>query len=281
MFSVIVLTFNSASTIERTLEPLRAISDDIHVVDSFSADNTAEVCERLGCKVVQHPFKNYADQRNWAIDNLALKYPWQMHIDADEQLEPDAVRLIRGLDLSTSQADGYILGRKLVFMGRTLKYGPLALTWHCRLFRTGYGRCEDRLYDQHFVCKGKVVKLPAYMLDHQDQSLSEWTARHNRWSDLEAQDVVQTSGLPRAGEVQAKGIGNIIERKRFAKAQYYRLPLFWRAFAYFLYRYIIRLGFLDGTEGLVFHSLQAFWFRFLVDAKIYEQSQSSIAAKGK
>lgn len=281
MLSIVILTYNSSSSIERTLKSLAELSNDLHVVDSFSTDNTIDICRRYGCHIVQRPFKNYADQRNWAIDNLPLRYSWQLHVDADEELERDAVYAIQGLDLAQSAFDGYMLGRKLVFMGRTLRFGPLALTWHCRLFRSGYGRCEDRLYDQHFVCKGRLTQLRAYMLDHQEQSLSEWTARHNRWSDMEAQDILQGTGIAGERQIEARGLGNVIERKRYAKARYYQLPLFWRAFAYFFYRYFLRLGFLDGREGLIFHSLQAFWFRFLVDAKIFEELHTDPAAMEK
>src|SRR5215471_9107894 len=93
--SVVILTFNSANSIERTLRAARQVSDDIHVVDSYSTDETIEICKRLGCKVVQHPFSNYADQRNWAIDNLTLSGSWQLHLDADEEL---TAKLVEGIN---------------------------------------------------------------------------------------------------------------------------------------------------------------------------------------
>jgi glycosyltransferase involved in cell wall biosynthesis len=267
--SVVILTFNSAATIARTLEPLRHLSDDIHVVDSFSNDETIEVCHQLGCQVVQRAFVNYADQRNWAIDTLSLKYDWQFHVDADEELTPELIRAIDALNLTSSPVDGYIVGRQIVFWGRVLRYGAIAKTWHYRLFRTGFGRCEDRLYDQHFVGRGTNRRLDACMLDHQDNTISEWIARHNRWSDMEAQEVLR--GGPASDEVvKPDAAGSAIERKRHAKKRYYELPLFWRSFAYFLYSYVLKLGFLDGTRGLVFYALQSLWFRFLVDVKIYE-----------
>lgn len=269
--SVIVLTFNSEASISRTLEGAFAISDDVHVVDSFSSDRTLEICGGYGTKIVQRTFSNYSDQRNWAIDSLPLKYSWQMHLDADEEITPPLVDIIRGLDLEAAQTDGYILGRKIVFLGRVLRFGGIARTWHYRLFRVGFGRCEDRLYDQHFVASGRVSTLNAFMLDYQEASLSSWTASHNRWSDLEAQEVVW--GPAATSEIEAKPTGNRIERRRFLKKRYYALPAFLRAFGIFAYRYILRLGFLDGTPGLIFHVLQGLWFRFLVDAKIFENRQ--------
>lgn len=270
MISAIILTYNSAASIARTIEAARLVSDDIHVVDSFSGDDTVAICEALGCHVVQRAFANYADQRNWAIDNLQLAYDWQLHLDADEELEADLAAAIKNIDFSRCPHDGFIVGRKIVFMGRTLRFGVLNKTWHLRLFANGKARCEDRLYDQHFVSpSGAIGRIDAYLLDHQEQSLSEWTLRHNKWSDLESNEILRGSKYQK-GVVAPALFGTVIERKRYAKSKYYMMPLFFRSFGYFLYRYILRGGFLDGHEGLVFHVLQGFWFRFLVDAKIYE-----------
>jgi glycosyltransferase involved in cell wall biosynthesis len=270
MISVVVLTFNCERSIGRTLRSLQPISDDIHVVDSFSTDRTLEICKEFDCSTVQHAFSTYADQRNWAIDTLALKYSWQLHVDADEELEPELIDRLRQLDLRATDYDGFILGRKIVVLGRVLRFGGIAKTWHCRLFRNGKGRCEQRLYDQHFLCSGKIGVIDAFMRDHQEGSLSHWTIQHNRWSDLEVAEIVGGDRRGKQDQVTPKLRGTMIERKRLYKNSYYRLPLFIRALLYFCYRYIVLFGFLDGREGLIFHVLQAFWFRFLVDAKIYE-----------
>lgn len=271
--SVVLLSFNSALTIARTINSLKHLSDDIHVVDSFSADDTVAVCTALGCKVVQRPFANYADQRNWAIDNLPLAHDWQLHVDADEEFTSELVDRIGAIDLAGTTCNGFIIGRKIVFMGKVMRFGAIGRTWHYRLFRMGYGRCENRLYDQHFVSAGPCETIPAYMLDHQDASLSEWTGRHNKWSDMEMREILNGSdarSVANVGLVAANAAGTLIEKKRFWKFVYYRLPLFSRSIGYFLYSYFIRLGLLDGRRGLVFCVLQSFWFRFLVDAKIYE-----------
>jgi glycosyltransferase involved in cell wall biosynthesis len=278
--SVVVLTFNSAPSIARTLRSVQAISDDIHVVDSFSQDDTVAICEAMGCKVVQHPFDNYAAQRNWAIDTLPLAHEWQLHVDADEELEPALQDALKRADLTGAAADGYIIGRKIVFLGKVLKYGSVNKTWHYRLFRRGFGRCENRLYDQHFVASGRTETIDAFMLDHQEMSIGEWTARHNRWSDAEAAEMLLAEAeTKREGQVEADPRGNPIQRRRHAKKRYYTLPLFWRAFLYTFYRYIICLGFLDGKPGLIYHFLQGFWFRFLVDAKMYERRLNDKAAR--
>lgn len=273
MLSAVLLTFNSERSIERTLSALQPLTADIHVVDSFSSDRTVDICRSFGCKVVQRPFANYADQRNWAIANLPLAHDWQIHLDADEELTPEAVTELGALLASSKDFDGVIIGRKIVFLGRVLRFGGVAKTWHCRVFRAGYGRCEDRLYDQHFTCSGKLERLPVFMLDHQEATLSQWTAAHNRWSDMEAEEVF---GAPDASakQVNPRMDGTAIERRRYYKGLYYRAPLMWRALLYFALRYIFQLGFLDGARGAIYHVLQGFWFRYLVDAKIYERQRT-------
>jgi hypothetical protein len=138
-----------------------------------------------------------------------------------------------------------------------------------RLFRNGAGRCEERKYDQHFyLTQGSAGQLQGYMIDEIRMSLSEWTARHNRWSDAEVME--QTEAL-NAVHIQPRFWGNPLERKRFLRGLYNDAPLFVRPYALFFYRYFLRLGFLDGWEGFVFWTLQTFWFRFLIDAKLFEQ----------
>ncbi len=269
--SAVILTYNSAASIARTLGAVRGLTTDIYIVDSFSTDETLDICRTAGCQVHQRPFLNYADQRNWAIDNLDLQGEWQIHLDADEELGAGAAETIRAAVVGAQEADGFILCRKLVFLGRVLRFGGIARTWHCRVFRRGAGRCEDRLYDQHFLCSGPTRVLDATIFDHQEASLADWTASHNRWADFEAAELLAQSGpMPRSHQIQARLAGNVIERRRYHKARYYQMPLFLRPLLYFLVRYVFQLGLLDGRPGLIYHVLQGFWFRFLVDAKVFE-----------
>jgi hypothetical protein len=157
-------------------------------------------------------------------------------------------------------------------MGRWIRHGGHYPSYHLRLFRRHKGRCEDRLYDQHFVVNGKVKPLDSDYLDIVATNLSTWTLRHARWADLEASEMLAQDDQRR--QVRPDLLGNPIERRRWFRNTYARCPLFARAFAYWSYRYLLRLGFLDGKEGLIFHFLQGFWFRFLVDAMIYEQHKA-------
>jgi glycosyltransferase involved in cell wall biosynthesis len=269
--SVIILAFNSVDTIGATLVQARGISDDIHVVDSFSTDDTVALCRQHGAQVVQHAFENYGVQRNWAIDNLVLRYPWQLHLDADERLTPELIASVRSLPEDPPES-GFLVARLVQFLGRQLRYGGMSPTWHLRLFRNAAGRCEERMYDQHFyLAQGSAGRLQGYMIDEIRMSLSEWTARHNRWSDAE---VMEQKATPAGVRIPPRLLGNPMERKRFLRRLYNDAPLFVRPFALFFYRYVLRLGFLDGKEGFIFWTLQTFWFRFLIDAKLFEQRKN-------
>ena len=267
--SVVLLSFNSEATLGATLASARLVSDDIHVVDSGSTDKTLEIAAAAGARIVQHPFENYGRQRNWAIDNLPLKYGWQLHLDADERLTPELAARINALKPAfPAGIDGYFIPRLTHFLGHPIRHGGMYPIWHMRLFRNGQGRCEDRKYDQHFRCLGATAQLNAPMIDDVRMSLTEWTSRHNRWADAEADELLSPS---ESGVIEGRFAGNPVERKRALRGRYNRAPLFLRALGLFFYRYVLRLGFLDGKPGLIFFVLQTFWFRFLVDAKIYER----------
>jgi glycosyltransferase involved in cell wall biosynthesis len=271
--SVIILTFNSSDSLPATLASIEGLTDDVHVVDSGSTDGTVAIATDGGASVVPHAFENYGAQRNWAIDNVATRYRWQLHLDADERLTAELREEILALP-EESECSGYFLPRMLQFMGRVLRNGGMSPTWHMRLFVKGGGRCEAREYDQHFLCTGETERLRYPMIDDIRMTLTEWTYRHNRWSDAEVREMSQRNS---EGRIQGRIGGNPIERKRFLRRFYTGAPAFTRPFALFFYRYVVRLGFLDGMEGFIFYVLQTFWFRFLVDAKLYELRKKTLA----
>jgi glycosyltransferase involved in cell wall biosynthesis len=267
--SVIILSFNSERIIAETLRSAAEVSDDIHVVDSFSTDATLNIVQNFKAHLVQHEFENYGAQRNWAIDNLPLKYDWELHLDADERPDPVLIERLKNLKgRFPPHIHGYHIARLIYFMGRPIRYGGMFPIWHLRLFRHGRGRCENRQYDQHFYVDGATALLPGVMIDDIRMSLGEWINRHNRWSDAEVRELGQGAT---AGRIQGRLGGTPIQQKRFFRDIYNRLPLFVRPFLLFIYRYFFRLGFLCGKEGLIFFILQTFWFRFLIDAKLYEK----------
>jgi glycosyltransferase involved in cell wall biosynthesis len=269
--SVIVLTFNSAATLPQTLAAARLVSDDIHVVDSFSTDGSVELARAAGACVVQHPFERYDLQRNWAIEHLPLKHGWELHLDADERLTPAlAAEINERMAAPPDEVDGYMIPRLIHFLNAPIRHGGMYPNWHLRLFRRGKGRCERRLYDQHFLLPGggTVARLNEPMIDDMRMSLEEWTRRHLRWAEAQAAMAIEGGG---EGEIAGRWAGSPIERKRALRRFYGRVPPLLRPFRFFFYRYVLRLGFLDGVPGLIFFVLQTFWFHFFVDARIYER----------
>ena len=266
---VIVLTFNSANVIERTLRAALQVSGTVFVVDSGSSDATVDIATRLGCQLAHRPFKNYADQRNWAIDEFGQCSEWQLHLDADEVLDDMAIGEIRRVLAAPNGASGFIFRRRTYFLGQALRFGGND-NFHLRLFRTGSARCEDRLYDQHFVSDRPAVRLGGLLHDMNVGSLTEWTARHNRWSDMEAAELLRPEG-DNAGQIQARLSADPRERRRLYKGRYYQAPPILRAMLLFLYRYVLQGGFLDGRAGFFYAFFQVLWFRMLVDAKLCEK----------
>lgn len=266
---VVILTFNSANIIEETIQQALKVSRNILVIDSGSTDATVEIARANGCEILNRAFINYSEQRNWAIQQVESNYQWQLHLDADEVLDEAAISSILNVLNGNPAFEAYLIKRRDYFMGRMLRFSGVN-PWHLRLFRSGIGQCENRLYDQHFVATKPSGKLSGFMHDKNASSLTDWTARHNRWSDLEAEQILQEQEFS-ADVLQPKLFGDARERTRYIKGLYYRLPIGIRALSYFIYRYLFRLGFLDGTVGFYFAFFQAFWFRMLVDAKIFEK----------
>jgi glycosyltransferase involved in cell wall biosynthesis len=273
--SVIILAHNEETNLPHCLGSLMGLDCEIFVVDSGSTDRTVEIVRAGGVQVVAHAFENYAAQRNWAQQHLPLRGEWVLHLDADERLTPALVEEInRGLLAPPPDVDGFLLRKRTVFMGRWIRHGGHYPSYHLRLFLKDRGLCEERLYDQHFMVAGRVATLQHDYIDVVSSHLSTWTMRHARWAELEALEIL--TGRREAKRVKPKLLGTTVERRRWLRERlFWRSPLFVRAFGYWLYRYVFRLGFLDGIEGLIFHFLQGCWYRFLVDAHVYEARRSS------
>jgi glycosyltransferase involved in cell wall biosynthesis len=265
-----VLTYNEERNLPICLQSLEGLPCEVFVVDSGSTDKTVHIATEWGARVVQHPFENYASQRNWAQQNLPIQTEWVLHLDADERLTPQLVNEIKDVLRSPPDGvDGFLLRKRTFFMGRWIRHGGHYPSYHLRLFRKNHGFCENRLYDQHFIVKGEMAKLRHDYIDVVASDLATWSLRHVRWAGLEAIELQQP--LRSEGRLEPRLLGTPVERRRWLRANLYaRSPMFIRAFGYWLYRYFIRLGFLDGTQGLIFHFLQGCWYRFLTDARIYE-----------
>lgn len=272
--TVIVLTFNEEKNIGPCLDSIAPIGAPVFVVDSGSSDSTVALAQARGARVYSHPFDNYGAQRNWAQTNLPVETEWVLHLDADERLTPELANEIAALMKAPPEdMDGFLLRKRTFFLNRWIRHGGHYPSYHLRLFRLAKGRCEDRLYDQHYVVDGPVRQLEHDYIDVVASDLRSWSTRHVRWAEMEAREYGRIEEGTRGGHlVNADFNGNPIEQKRWLRERmYYRWPAFLRAFFYWFYRYFLRLGILDGKEGFLFHFLQGLWFRMLVDAMIAEQ----------
>jgi glycosyltransferase involved in cell wall biosynthesis len=270
--TAVILTLNEERHLARCIESVRLVATQVVVVDSFSSDKTIEIAKNLGAIVLQHEWSTHAKQFNWAIRNIADPQ-WILRIDADEYLTSALVDEIRHcLPRLAADVNGLFVGRRMAFQGRLIRHGGVFPIQVLRLFRHGHGQCEDRWMDEHIKVDGRTVSLRGELIDDNLQSLSWWTDKHNRYSSLEALDLLNVRyGFLPHDSVGRLEFGNRTSLKRWIKEHVYvRLPSGTRALAYFLYRYVFRFGFLDGREGTAFHFLQAFWYRYLVDAKINE-----------
>ena len=240
-------------------------------MDSFSTDQTAEVARRLGADLYAHPFTDHATQVNWALENTEINTQWVMRMDADEELTEElAAEIEQKLPRLSEGVAGVQLRRRMYFMNRWIRHGGIYPTLVLRLFRTGKAICEQRLMDEHMVLtEGKETAFTRDFIDNNTKDLAWWIQKHNWYSDREMAEYMGKQ--KEAVAVKPNFWGSQAERKRWLKYMvYYKTPLMRRAHWYFLYRYILRGGFLDGPEGLAFHFLQGYWYRFLVDAKILE-----------
>ncbi|MBI4335511.1 MAG: glycosyltransferase family 2 protein [Candidatus Omnitrophica bacterium] len=262
--SVIVLTYNEERHIERCLNSAYEWADEIFVVDSYSTDNTVGICRRYSENIYQHPFENYAAQRNWAQENLPIRNEWVFHLDADEAVSQELALELRKMFSRPVDCDGFIMARKTMFRNRWIKHGGHYPVYHLRLFKKANGGCEKRLYDQHYVVFSNIGKISGDIVNVINPDLRSWRAQHRRWAALEAQEVLLNSNRPMPPETSPAPMR---WRKRL-RHKYYKLPLFTRAVVYFIYRYVLRLGFLDGRQGFIFHFWQGLWYRWRIDAEI-------------
>jgi glycosyltransferase involved in cell wall biosynthesis len=271
--SVVILTYNEELHIERCIKSLLPVVKEIFIIDSFSTDKTVEIAESLGAKVYQNPWINYALQFQWGLDNCPIKTEWVMRMDSDEYILPELQNEISNkMESIENDISGIYIKRRVYFKDRWIKHGSYYPTWLLRIWRYKDGKIEERWMDEHIkLSTGKTIQFESDLVDDNLNDLTWWTTKHNNYATREAVDVLNIiHEFLKYDEVDSNFFGTQEERKRFLKKKYANLPLFTRPFIYFLWRYFIKLGFIDGKQGLIWHFLQGFWYRFLVDAKIYE-----------
>ncbi|MBH1461096.1 glycosyltransferase family 2 protein [Stenotrophomonas sp. GD03993] len=272
--SVVILTYNEEIHIARAIKSVKSFAAEVIVVDSYSNDRTTEIAESLGARIFFNRFVNQANQFQWAMDHCEIRSPWIMRLDADEIIYPDLSEEINShlpqLDESIS---GINLKRRHIFMNRWIKHGGRYPLLMLRIFRNGKGTVEDRWMDEHIqVSEGRTITFTGGFADHNLFDLSYFIDKHNRYATREAIEVINSRHELFSREaLSAEGSSGQASFKRWLKENAYnKVPFTVSSTAYFLWRYVVQGGFLDGREGLTYHFLQGYWYRFLVGAKVVE-----------
>lgn len=276
----VVLTRDEGHNIGACLGSVAGWTAEIFVVDSGSVDDTLSIAETFGARVFSHPFETHAKQWAWALRNLPVKTDWVLALDADQRVTPELRDEITEFisDPNNSTVNGCYVRRQQVFRGKWIKHGGYYPKYLLKLFRRGATQSDEGdLVDHHFRVKGRVAKLKNDIIeDNQNEArISTWIAKHNRYAMLQArEEFEQGRGLPRVG-AKPRLLGTPDERILWLKRVWVRLPLYARPLLYFIYRYVFRLGVLDGKQGFIFHFLQAYWYRLLVDINLDELRRPS------
>jgi glycosyltransferase involved in cell wall biosynthesis len=272
--SVIVPVRNEARNLPACLESLREVGE-VYVVDSQSTDATVEIARSFGAHVVQFHYQGgWPKKRQWAMESLPLAYDWIFLVDADEALTPELAQEIRRT-IQDSQFNGYHVALRMHFLGRKLRHSGARFE-KLSLFRRGLGRFECRLKDQdesmadmevheHVVVEGKTGRLKHPLLHRNVESLSHYIRKHDEYSNWEAR--VWLEGEANAQDLPPSLFGSQAQRRRWLRKKFFAVP--GSPLLFFFYKYIFRLGFLDGIPGLIYCSLQGIQF-FHIKAKIYE-----------
>lgn len=276
--SVIILTKDEEIHLRRCIENVLPIAKDIFIIDSYSNDKTLDIAaEYPKVTVLQNKWmNNHAHQFNWGLDHAPIKSEWVIRLDADEYLMPELIEEIKQkLPSLPRNITGVSFNRRHIFMNKWMKHGIYPVTL-LRLFRNGKGRCEQRLMDEHIqLSEGENINFENDFCDHNLNNLSWFCHKHVNYAVREAADLIDIElGLTGASmNDNAKVINKQASGKRMKKHKYAKQPLFWRSFAYFLYRYFLKGAWRDGKEGFIFTFIQGWWYRMLVDAKVFEIKQ--------
>lgn len=274
--TAIILTYNEEKNIVHCINSIKELAKRIVVIDSFSTDETVELAKQLGAEVFQHKFVNQAKQYIYGVEVANIDTKWVFRIDADERLTAESAKEIEEICSinDNTNVNGIVVRFKVNFMGKELKHGGIYPFRKLLIYKHGKAYMEDRNMDEHIVLsEGRSVELKNDSLHCDYKDLSAWIDKHNKYSSREVADYFAS--------LQYQGNGVELNKsakiKRFIKfGVYYKLPMGMRSYLYYLYRYYFKLGFLDGKEGKVFAFLQAYWYRYLVDAKIYERNKGSL-----
>jgi glycosyltransferase involved in cell wall biosynthesis len=274
--SVLVTTRNEEANLASTLAALDGWAGEVHVLDSESGDRTLEIAREHGCIVTSLPYEHgriipWIFQ--WGLEHLTLGHEWILLLEADQRLTEPLKREIAALLARPAiEENGFYLRRRQIFRGRAIRFGGYGGKRLLKLFRRGAGELDPVEQDTRVYVQGKVGSLHGRLEEwnRKEDSILFYLEKHLRYAEAFAQEEHRRRRESLAFKGRARMLGTPDERILWQKRIWYRMPLFVRPFAYFFYRYFLLLGLLDGANGFLFHFLQAFWFRLVVDVRLAE-----------
>ncbi len=278
--SVLIPAKNEEYNLPACLESLKP-ADEVFMVDSQSSDRSQEIAESYGAKIVQFYFDGYwPKKKNWSLENIPFRNEWVLIVDCDERITPELWQEIAQV-IQNPDYNGYYLNRRVFFLGKWIRHGGKYPDWNMRLFRHKKGRYEnlgtegvrntgDNEVHEHVILSGQVGYLKNDMIHEDFRDIYQWIERHNRYSNWEARvyyNVLKGSG--QSETISASLFGDAVERKRFLKKLWVRLPF--KPTLRFILFYFIQLGFLDGKAGYIYGRLLS-QYEYQIGVKLYELS---------
>ncbi|MDH3733904.1 MAG: glycosyltransferase family 2 protein [Gemmatimonadota bacterium] len=284
--TVVVLTCDEEDNLRPLLESVFGWVDEIFIVDSGSTDGTLAIAEEFGTNVFPHDFTTHQAQWKWAVANLPIETDWVLGLDADQRITPELRRELKKMFPEGTQGpagvNGLYINRRQVFRGKWIKHGTYYPKYLLKLFRRDSVRFDELdLIDHHFHVDGPTEKLQNDLIEDnaKERDISFWVSKHVRYAGRVAEEEFLRRQEGHFG-VEPKLFGNPDQRTAWFKRSWYRLPLYVRPFLYFGYRYFVRLGFLDGRQGLVFHFLHGLWYRLMIDVHLDDMLSGKTAGEG-
>jgi len=274
-FSFIILTFNEEQHLPRLLQSINDLEAPVFILDSGSTDHTIEIGQQFGATFLFNAFENHPKQWDFALKNFPVITPWVICLDADQEVSPELKERLRNFkDEEYQNINGIYFNRKNFFKGRWIKHGGYYPFYLLKMFRFGIGFSDtNEAMDHRFNAPGGSMVWKDGIIKEEnlkENQIRFWIEKHNRYSDLLALEEVERMQNARGQTEQPRFWGSPNQRKAWFKRQWWRLPRYVRPGLYFTQRMIFQLGLLDGRTGIIFHFLQAFWFRLVVDIKIDE-----------
>jgi exosortase/archaeosortase family protein len=274
-FSFIIITYNEEIHLPRLLASIQGLDAPVFILDSGSTDNTIAIARNYKAVTLEHAFENHPKQWDYALKSFNIQTPWVVCLDADQIVTSELKdRLNEFSDSDHLGIEGIYFNRKNFFKGQWIKHGGYSPFYQLKMIRFGKGYSDlNENMDHRFIVSGNTeIWKDGYILEEnlKENNISFWIEKHNRYSDLVAQEEVERMLLLRSQTVKPHFWGSPDERTAWLKQIWWRLPRYVRPMLYFIYRMFFQRGILDGRTGVIFHFLQAFWFRLIVDVKIDE-----------